>query len=177
MECVCVCVCVYVYEKTQQFRVPRFKSNGNSRAHRSFSCRKLPGAGGCLWDARRCSLPKCLGLQLSSLLKHTLNLHSNLLPHRGAHSSLNQADLTQRLEHMVPSLFQHRCRKHFPIISKPSLLTLDQNRGQQVQNSRVGENMDLRGRQSKAELCSVPWDKLLSSLSPLTPLGCESYSR
>lgn len=58
--------------------------------------------GGCHPGARSCRLLKRSRLQLSSRLKHMLNLHSNILPRRGARLSVNQADLTQRHEHILP---------------------------------------------------------------------------
>lgn len=77
-------------------------SEGNCRAQWSFSHGELPGSGGCHPGARSCHLLKRSRLQLSSRLKHMLNLHSNILPRRGARLSVNQADLTQRHEHILP---------------------------------------------------------------------------
>lgn len=77
-------------------------SKGNCGAHWRFSHGELPGTGGCHRGARSCRLLKRSRLQLSSRLKHMLNLHSNILPRRGARFSVNQADLTQRHEHVLP---------------------------------------------------------------------------
>lgn len=143
-----------------------WNSDGNCRSQWSFSYRKLLSKGGCPWDAHICSLLKFSGLQLSSLLKHTINLQSNIFRCRGAlRFSVNQADLTQRHKHILLRLSRHRCLKHFPRISKQDLLMFDQERSHKTQKSRVDANTDLRGRWNEVRCCCVPWDKLLSSLS------------
>lgn len=132
-------------------------SDGNHRSRRSFSDRALPSTGSCHWDVHICSLPKFSGLQLSSLLKHMLNLQRNIFPRRGAQRfSANQADLTGRREHSLLRPSRHGCLKPFPRISQQGLLLLNQDRSHRTQSSRAAE---------KGCRC-VPCDKSLSSLSP-----------
>lgn len=56
----------------------------------------------CHRGACSCLLLRRSGLPLSSRLQHMLNLHRDILPRRRARFSVNQADLTQRHEHILP---------------------------------------------------------------------------
>ena len=163
----CACVCVYVSEKTEQFSVQivvfrwQLATAGLSGVFPTESYWIKEAATGMHRSAPSWSF------QLSSLLKHMLNLQSNILPCRGTqHFSVNQAALTQKPEHILLRPSRHRCLKHFPRISKQGLLVFDQNRSHQMQNSTVGENADLRGRWNQVRLCCVSWDKWPPSLSP-----------
>lgn len=135
------CVYVYVFEKTEPLGVQTVESDGSHRSQRSFSDRALPRKGSCHWDAHIGSLPKCSGLQLSSLLKHMLHLQRSIFPQRGAQRfSVNQADLTGRREHILLRPSRHGCLKPFPRISQQGLLMFNRDGSLQMQNNRVGEN-------------------------------------
>lgn len=93
-----ICVCAYGDEKAEPLRVQMLATAELSGAFpaESYLAPGLPPG------ARSCRLLKRSGLPLSSRLKHMLNLHSDILPRRGARFSVNQADLTQRQEHILP---------------------------------------------------------------------------
>lgn len=107
---------VFMYLKRQsssRFRL--WNSDSNYKSPWSFSYRKLLSEGSCHQDAHICSLLKFSGLQLSSLLKHMLNLQSNIFTLGGVRSfPVSQADLTQKHEHILLRPSRPRCLEHFP---------------------------------------------------------------
>lgn len=85
-----ICVCAYGDEKAEPLGVQMLATAELSGAFpmESYLAQGLP--------------PGCLQLPPSSRLQHMLNLHSDILPCRRARFSVNQADLTQRHEHILP---------------------------------------------------------------------------
>lgn len=147
-----------------------WNSDGNHRSQRSFSDGALPRKGNCHWDAHVRSLRKFSGLQLSSLLKHMLNLQRNIFPRRGAQRfSVNQADLTGRHEHILLRLSRHGCLKPSPRISQQGLLMFNQDRSHRMQNSRVGEN---KSSWEEPLLCALGQITILSEPVPHPSESC-----